>query len=74
MTGISDFGKEVKETFQNRAKSPIFGSVFLAFIGFNWRALFYLFFDKTKTVSERIGKFDQLTDGLTLILWPFVGR
>ena len=73
MNNFSDLGiSQAVETFQNRVGSPLFGSVALSFISVNWKALFYLFFDKDKEVWQRIFKFDQLTSWETLGLYPIL--
>jgi len=73
MSDIGDIGiKDVFEAFQNRIKSPIFGSISLAFIGINWKALFYLLFSNDLSIAERITLFESKTDILTLLAFPIL--
>lgn len=57
---MSDLFQEMFQTINSRLRSPTIGSVILAFVGFNWRALMYLFFASTD-VQSRIIFFDNNT-------------
>lgn len=61
--------KEIIEAFAARIKSPIGGYFAIAWIAFNWRPLFYLFFSNT-SIDDRLRNFDKLTDNYSLVLFP----
>lgn len=69
--GMSNLN-DIIETFQNRVKSPVFGSVVLAFIGFNWRELAYLIFETTVPILKRTAHFDANTNVWSLFFGPII--
>ena len=68
---MSEFNiSSILDALQYRIKCPFFGSFCFSFFGFNWRELFYLLFNKTATIPERIGYFDSNTGWLSLFFCP----
>ncbi len=63
---------DLLESFGNRVKSPIFGSVSLAFIACNWKPLYYLFFSKDILAESKFIYFDDHTNWLTLFVVPIL--
>lgn len=63
--------KELVEAFSARIKSPIIGSIALAFIAINWRAVFFLFFSG-EPASDKFAYFTENTTGLSLYLYPVI--
>ena len=63
--------KEVFEAFNSRLKSPVFGYFILAFIAFNWKAIFYLFASSSE-VAERFKYFDDNTRTSSLLINPLI--
>lgn len=61
--------KEIFEAFYNRLRSPVFGYFILAFVGFNWKELFYLCFSNDFVIN-RFEYFDKNTDTFTLPWYP----
>jgi len=61
--------KELVEAFSARIKSPIIGSIILAFIAVNWRPVFFLFFSG-KPASDKFVYFNEHTTGYSLYLYP----
>jgi len=57
---MTDLFKDVFDTAQQRIRSPFLGSIIFAFVAFNWRVLFYLFFADV-SVADRIAYFDDPT-------------
>jgi len=66
---LTDFLNQVFQAWSDRIRSPILGSVVLAFIAINWKPLYYLFFAET-SVLTRFAYFDMKTDLGTLFLGP----
>jgi len=64
-----DSFKEIFDALNSRVRSPIFGSISIAFIVFNWKALFFLTFANT-TASERIHFFDDHTTLWSTLFLP----
>lgn len=62
---------EIIDAVSARIKSPYFGYSLLAFIAFNWRAIFLLAATEG-TPAVRLAAFDSATNNLTLIVFPFV--
>jgi len=58
--------KEMLNYLSDRVRNPWLGSIFLAFIGFNWQALMYLFF-ANEVLLDRFYYFDANTTYLTLL-------
>lgn len=63
---------EIFESFNNRVKSPVFGSFLFSFVAFNWRPLYYLFFAKDVTAEARFVFFEANTSWLTLLIGPMI--
>jgi len=63
--------KEILDALNTRIRSPIFGSIAIAFIFTNWKSLFYLAFSNT-TVSAKFFYFDANTTVWSLIVIPMV--
>lgn len=64
---------QVLEALQSRIKAPYFGYIFLAFVAFNWEALFYLFFSGSPAIGK-LQYFNGHSDRYHLIVYPlFVG-
>lgn len=66
-----EFFKDIFEAAGARIKSPVLGMVGLAFLAFNWQALFFLFFADA-TAQERIDYFDTNTSTDSLIVNPLL--
>lgn len=63
--------KDIIEAIDSRIKSPLFGYYVLFFIAINWSEIFYLLVDDEATL-ERINYFQDGTDYLTLVVYPFI--
>lgn len=63
--------KEILEALGTRIKSPVLGYYSIAFVIFNWKPLFYLFF-QNEGVIERFSYFDDNTDFWSLIFNPVI--
>lgn len=61
--------KEILAAFEARVKSKVMGSVILAFIATNWKAIFYVIFEKTNSVTK-FQYFDANTTIWTLLFIP----
>lgn len=66
---MNDFLKDVVATLNGRLRSHFFGSAFLAFVGTNWKVLFYLFF-ADRPVRAKFLFFDENTDAYSLLVVP----
>jgi hypothetical protein len=66
---IMDGIKEILDALNTRIRSPIFGSITIAFIFTNWKPLFYLAFSDS-TVSTKFTYFDTSTTIWSLIAIP----
>gem|GEM_PF-3388756 len=66
---MTNFLKDVYETFGQRLRSPILGSIFLFILILNWQSFFYLFFADA-TVAMRLRFFNLNTDPYSLYVWP----
>lgn len=63
--------KEIFDVWATRIRCPLFGYFSLAFIGTNWKAIFYLLFADSD-VPSRIAYFEQSTH-LSSMLWTPLG-
>ncbi|EZQ10221.1 hypothetical protein [Acinetobacter sp. Ver3] len=63
--------KDLIDAINTRVKEPYWGFFLLAFLAFNWRALFLLCFAKG-TAQEKIFLFDDQTTFLSLIVFPII--
>jgi hypothetical protein len=54
--------KEIFEALNQRIKPPIWGYIFFAFVGVNWKALYYLSFSG-KPALMKFNYFDANTRG-----------
>lgn len=63
--------KELVEAFSARIKSPIIGSIALAFVIVNWRPLFFLLFSGESADSKFLF-FSCNTTGYSLYLYPVI--
>lgn len=61
--------KHLTDAAAERIRSPFLGSIAISFVGFNWQALFYLFFAE-KPVRKRILYFNTNTDYNSLLWFP----
>ena len=61
--------KEIFDALNSRIRSPIFGSIALAFAAINWKALYFLIFANT-TATARLEYFESNTSFWTAIFWP----
>lgn len=61
--------RELVEAFSARIKSPIIGSIVLAFVAVNWRAVFFLFFSG-EPASDKFVYFTENTTGYSLYVFP----
>ena len=52
---------EILETFQNRLKSPIVGSIIISFLGWNWKAVLVVIFETNLSMVQRFEYFDKYT-------------
>ena len=68
---MSDLLKEIVGTFNERLRSPILGSILLAFFIVNWRPLFFLFFSDN-SIPQKFVYFDANTSELSLYLLPLL--
>lgn len=60
---------QVNEAFHERMKNPFMGSFILAFVAFNWKALFYILFSQ-KDVESKLTLVDCYTNCNSLIVYP----
>lgn len=63
--------KDVVEATQIRLSSPYFGYAVLAFIGFNWKAIFILCLSQGTPV-ERLAAFDTATSFTRIAVYPLL--
>lgn len=63
---MDDLKESLKKYFEDRLSGPLFGYLFFSWVGFNWRALAVLGFDK-RPVVERIKFIDESPD----LSWHF---
>jgi hypothetical protein len=68
---MQDTINQLKEAITERVKSPFLGSILLAFIAFNWKAIFYVIF-ADKTVVEKFAYWDLYTSTNTKLLYPII--
>lgn len=61
--------KDIFTAYSQRIRSPIIGSVILAFIAVNWQSVFYVIF-ADKGVLSRFEYWDMYTDFWTVLMWP----
>lgn len=66
-----DFLKDSTEAWLQRIRSPIIGSVGLAFVALNWKALWYLVF-ADRPVAVKFHFIEMNTTWLSLYLWPIL--
>lgn len=64
-----EFFKEGAETWLQRVRSPLIGSVALSFLAINWQPIFFVIFADVP-VLERFSYFDCETSIVTLVLLP----
>lgn len=64
-----DWLKELLEAHNQRIKTPIIGSIILAFIAWNWQAIFYVLFANAP-VEDRFQYWERVTSDSTLIFIP----
>lgn len=63
---------EIFETFQNRVKSPVFGSVVFSFLVWNWKAVLFLAFETNASMVQRFQYFENETNRWDLFFWPLL--
>lgn len=63
--------KELVEAFSARIKSPIIGSIVLAFIAINWKPLFFLLFSG-ESAEDKFLFLSCNTTGYSLYLYPVI--
>ncbi|PIF24137.1 hypothetical protein [Candidatus Pantoea floridensis] len=63
---MDDLKESLKKYFEDRLSGPLFGYLFFSWVGFNWRALAVLGFDK-RPVVEKIKFIDESPD----LSWHF---
>ena len=68
---MSEILKDIISALNGRLRSHFFGSVFLAFVGTNWKVLFYLIF-ANRPVRAKFLYFDENTDICSLLIVPVV--
>ena len=61
--------KEIFDAMNSRVRSPIFGSIAIAFLVINWKPIYYLLF-ANESVEIRFEFFDANTTLLTTVFWP----
>lgn len=64
-----DWLKDIYDAYNQRIKSPIIGSVFLAFIACNWQPIFFVIFADV-SVEDRFQYWERVTSDSTLIFIP----
>lgn len=67
---MGTFG-EIFDTFQSRVRSPIFGSIAVAFVIFNWQPLFYLVFENAGA-TDKFNFFEANTTVKSKYVWPII--
>lgn len=65
-----DWIKELIETVSNRVKVPVYSSILISLLLFNWKVVFYLTFAKA-TIIEKFAYFDIHT-GPDSLGWPIL--
>jgi hypothetical protein len=68
---LLDFIKDSTEAWLQRIRSPIIGSIALAFVACNWKPIWYLLF-ADQTVTRKFIYFDMNTSAWWLYFWPIV--
>jgi len=63
--------KELVEAFSARIKSPIIGSIALAFVAINWQPVFFLFFSG-EHAKDKFAYFTENTTGFLPYLLPVI--
>lgn len=66
-----DFLKDTFEAYRERIRSPILGSILIAFFACNWKAIWFLLFSDVPIVLK-FAYFDYQTSPWTLYVWPVV--
>lgn len=61
--------KDLIEVFLQRIRSPIIGSIAIAFVLVNWKPVWYLLFAE-RPARQKILYFEENTDPTSLYLWP----
>lgn len=64
-----DFIKDSTEAWLQRIRSPIIGSIALAFIACNWKPIWYLLFADQPVITKFVF-FDMKTSVWSLYVWP----
>lgn len=65
--------KEILAAFEARVRSKVIGSILLAFVATNWKALFYVVFERVSS-EEKFLFFDENTSFVSLLVIPvFLG-
>jgi len=64
-----DWMKEIYDAASSRIKSPILGSVAVAFVLFNWKPLYFLFFSGQQAL-EKFDYFEAHTNHSSLYYYP----
>lgn len=63
--------KDIVEEIDSRIRSPLFGYFIFSLVAINWAEFFYLILGNSD-VPERIGYFQERTNILTLVIYPFL--
>ncbi len=63
--------KDAFDAFSERVRSPWIGSILFAFLFWNWKDLWILFFADLPA-ADRLVLFEATTDASSLYLWPIV--
>lgn len=66
-----DFLKEAYEAWSQRVKTPLVGSIVIAFFGWNWKPIWYLF-ASDESAAMRLRFFEMNTNWQTLFAGPSI--
>lgn len=71
MLSLSELGKSVREAFYERGTSPLYGSLIISWIMWNWKVLYILlFYEEQMTVAMRFEKVLEVSHWSSLYVWP----
>lgn len=71
MLSLSELGKSVREAFYERGSSPLYGSLIISWIMWNWKVLYILlFYEEQMTVAMRFEKVLEVSHWLSLYFLP----
>jgi len=68
---LLDVFKDGAEAWIQRVKSPLIGSIFLAFVALIWKAIFFVLFSDAP-ILFRYWYFDTQTSWYSLLVWPIL--